>query len=87
MRTLTKCLGLLVVLLLPATVLAQATLTGTVHDASGAVLKQLGDGDLSIVSVARQAGLTPKQVQRLFPQWEVVKYLNAVVPWPFPAVV
>jgi len=25
-----------------------------------------------------------EQVQRLFPQWEVVKYLNAVVPWPFP---
>ena len=24
------------------------------------------------------------QVQRLFPQWEVVKYLNAVVPWPYP---
>jgi len=38
MRTLTKCLALLVVLLLPATALAQATLTGTVHDASGAVL-------------------------------------------------
>jgi hypothetical protein len=38
MRTLTKCVGVLVVLLLPATVLAQATLTGTVHDASGAVL-------------------------------------------------
>src|SRR6476659_3542175 len=38
MRTLPKCLGLLVVLLLPATVLAQATLTGTMHDASGAVL-------------------------------------------------
>jgi len=38
MRTLTKCLGLLVLLLLPATALAQATLTGTVHDASGAVL-------------------------------------------------
>src|SRR5437868_2643171 len=38
MRTLTKCVALLVVLLLPATVLAQATLTGTVHDASGAVL-------------------------------------------------
>ena len=35
---LTKCAALLVVLLLPATVLAQATLTGTVHDASGAVL-------------------------------------------------
>jgi len=38
MRTLTKCVALLAVLLLPATVLAQATLTGTVHDASGAVL-------------------------------------------------
>src|SRR5437763_6756756 len=38
MRTVTKCLAVLVVLLLPATVLAQATLTGTVHDASGAVL-------------------------------------------------
>ena len=25
-----------------------------------------------------------EQVQRLFPQWEVVKYLNIVVPWPFP---
>lgn len=24
------------------------------------------------------------QVQRLFPQWEVVKYLNDVVPWPYP---
>lgn len=24
------------------------------------------------------------EVQRIFPQWEVVKYLNAVVPWPFP---
>ena len=24
------------------------------------------------------------QVQRLFPQWEVVKYLNDRVPWPFP---
>jgi ribosomal-protein-alanine N-acetyltransferase len=23
--------------------------------------------------------------QRLFPQWEIVKYLNAKVPWPFPA--
>jgi hypothetical protein len=33
-----KCLALLVVLLLPATVFAQATLTGIVHDASGAVL-------------------------------------------------
>jgi len=25
------------------------------------------------------------QAQRLFPQWEIVKYLNAKVPWPFPA--
>jgi RimJ/RimL family protein N-acetyltransferase len=24
------------------------------------------------------------QAQHLFPQWEVVKYLNAAVPWPFP---
>jgi hypothetical protein len=38
MRTLWKCLAILVVLLLPATVFAQASLTGTVRDASGAVL-------------------------------------------------
>jgi len=25
------------------------------------------------------------QAQRLFPTWEIVKYLNAKVPWPFPA--
>lgn len=25
-----------------------------------------------------------EQVQHVFPQWEVVKYLNAVVPWPYP---
>lgn len=25
-----------------------------------------------------------EQVQRIFPQWEVVRYLNAVVPWPYP---
>jgi RimJ/RimL family protein N-acetyltransferase len=25
------------------------------------------------------------QVQKLFPHWEIVKYLNAVVPWPYPA--
>lgn len=25
------------------------------------------------------------QVQRLFAQWEVVRYLNALVPWPYPA--
>jgi hypothetical protein len=38
MRTVLKCLTLFVVLLLPATVFAQATLTGTVRDASGGVL-------------------------------------------------
>ena len=38
MRTALKCLTLLVVLLLPASVFAQATLTGTVRDASGGVL-------------------------------------------------
>ena len=38
MRSLTKSLAILVLLLLPATVFAQATLTGTVKDASGAVL-------------------------------------------------
>ena len=26
-----------------------------------------------------------EQVQRLFAQWEIVRYLNAVVPWPYPA--
>jgi len=25
-----------------------------------------------------------EQIQRLFPRWEIVKYLNAVVPWPYP---
>jgi [ribosomal protein S5]-alanine N-acetyltransferase len=25
-----------------------------------------------------------EEVQRIFPQWEIVKYLNAIVPWPFP---
>lgn len=25
------------------------------------------------------------QTQRLFPQWEIVKYLNSIVPWPYPA--
>src|SRR6185312_658218 len=25
------------------------------------------------------------QIQRLFPQWEIVKYLNKFVPWPYPA--
>lgn len=24
-------------------------------------------------------------IQQTFPQWEVVRYLNAVVPWPYPA--
>src|SRR6185436_17414851 len=38
MRTALKSLTLLVLLLLPATVFAQATLTGTVRDASGGVL-------------------------------------------------
>src|SRR6185312_8258871 len=38
MRTVTKCLLVLVVLLLPTAAFAQGTLTGTVKDASGAVL-------------------------------------------------
>lgn len=25
------------------------------------------------------------QIQALFPRWEIVKYLSAVVPWPYPA--
>jgi RimJ/RimL family protein N-acetyltransferase len=25
------------------------------------------------------------QIQEIFPQWEIVKYLNASVPWPYPA--
>lgn len=25
-----------------------------------------------------------EQVQRIFPQWEIVQYLNARVPWPYP---
>jgi RimJ/RimL family protein N-acetyltransferase len=25
------------------------------------------------------------QIQAIFPQWEIVKYLNANVPWPYPA--
>lgn len=24
------------------------------------------------------------RTQKLFPHWEIVRYLNAVVPWPFP---
>src|SRR5438128_8434303 len=38
MRISAKCLAILTVLLLPGTLFAQAVLTGTVHDASGAVL-------------------------------------------------
>src|SRR5213593_4198088 len=38
MRTATTCLAFVVLLLLPAPLLAQASLTGTVRDASGAVL-------------------------------------------------
>jgi ribosomal-protein-alanine N-acetyltransferase len=26
-----------------------------------------------------------EQVQRLFAQWEIVRYLNALVPWPYPS--
>lgn len=26
-----------------------------------------------------------EQIQKLFPQWEIVKYLNAIVPWSYPA--
>ena len=26
-----------------------------------------------------------EQVQRIFPQWEIVKFLNASVPWPYPS--
>jgi len=25
------------------------------------------------------------QIQELFPHWEIVKHLNAIVPWPYPA--
>jgi [ribosomal protein S5]-alanine N-acetyltransferase len=25
-----------------------------------------------------------EQVQKIFPQWEIVKHLGAVVPWPYP---
>ena len=24
-------------------------------------------------------------IQRLFPRWEIVRYLNASIPWPYPA--
>jgi [ribosomal protein S5]-alanine N-acetyltransferase len=26
-----------------------------------------------------------EETERLFPQWEIVRFLNAVVPWPYPA--
>jgi hypothetical protein len=26
-----------------------------------------------------------EHTQRLFPQWEIVKFLNSKVPWPYPA--
>ena len=26
-----------------------------------------------------------EQTQRLFPHWEIVKHLNTIVPWPYPA--
>jgi [ribosomal protein S5]-alanine N-acetyltransferase len=26
-----------------------------------------------------------RRTQKIFPHWDVVKYLNAVVPWPYPA--
>ena len=38
MRSVLRCMAIVVVLLLPATVFAQASLTGTARDASGAVL-------------------------------------------------
>src|SRR5258708_31643803 len=38
MRTTKKCLAFVVLLLLPVRLFAQASVTGTVHDASGAVL-------------------------------------------------
>jgi len=25
-----------------------------------------------------------EQIQKIFPRWEIVRYLNAVVPWPYP---
>jgi [ribosomal protein S5]-alanine N-acetyltransferase len=30
------------------------------------------------------AGTDAPQIQRIFPQWEIVKYLNTRVPWPYP---
>ena len=35
--------------------------------------------------VAETLASDAAQVQQLFPQWEVVQYLNSKVPWPFPA--
>jgi [ribosomal protein S5]-alanine N-acetyltransferase len=26
-----------------------------------------------------------EQIQSVFPQWEIVQYLNAIVPWPYPS--
>jgi [ribosomal protein S5]-alanine N-acetyltransferase len=26
-----------------------------------------------------------EQIQQIFPQWEIVRHLNAAVPWPYPA--
>ncbi|HET8964956.1 MAG TPA: GNAT family N-acetyltransferase, partial [Candidatus Acidoferrum sp.] len=26
-----------------------------------------------------------EQIQRLFPRWEIVRYLNRAIPWPYPA--
>ena len=26
-----------------------------------------------------------QQIQKLFPRWEIVRYLNAAIPWPYPA--
>jgi [ribosomal protein S5]-alanine N-acetyltransferase len=26
-----------------------------------------------------------QQIQQLFPRWEIVRYLNAAIPWPYPA--
>jgi RimJ/RimL family protein N-acetyltransferase len=26
-----------------------------------------------------------EQIQKLFPHWEIVRYLNAEIPWPYPA--
>jgi RimJ/RimL family protein N-acetyltransferase len=25
------------------------------------------------------------QIQQIFPQWEIVRYLTAAVPWPYPS--